>query len=125
MMPENNVLRCLSMLMRKSQSTRFRNELFLAWNSLEVLGRIYVSQWGINELSLPADNFYAFQIRLKFMISVKESIEYRRRTRRSLVLKLTVKVRDKIVADGLVDETFDVTNIWNSLGGELEDQIRL
>jgi predicted sulfurtransferase len=25
--------------------------------------------------------------------------------------KLTVKVRDKIVADGLVDETFDVTNI--------------
>jgi UPF0176 protein len=29
------------------------------------------------------------------------------------------------VADGLVDETFDVTNIWNSLGGELEDQIRL
>jgi UPF0176 protein len=26
-------------------------------------------------------------------------------------LKLTVKVRDKIVADGLVDETFDVTNI--------------
>jgi UPF0176 protein len=26
-------------------------------------------------------------------------------------LKLTVKVRDKIVADGLNDETFDVTNI--------------
>jgi UPF0176 protein len=25
--------------------------------------------------------------------------------------KLTVKVRDKIVADGLNDETFDVTNI--------------
>jgi UPF0176 protein len=27
------------------------------------------------------------------------------------VLKLTIKVRDKIVADGLNDETFDVTNI--------------
>jgi UPF0176 protein len=27
------------------------------------------------------------------------------------LLKLTVKVRDKIVADGLNDETFDVTNI--------------
>jgi UPF0176 protein len=26
-------------------------------------------------------------------------------------LKLTIKVRDKIVADGLVDKTFDVTNI--------------
>ena len=37
--------------------TQFRNELFLAWNSLEVLGRIYVANEGINaQLSLPADN---------------------------------------------------------------------
>ena len=26
-------------------------------------------------------------------------------------LKLTIKVRDKIVADGLTDQTFDATNI--------------
>jgi predicted sulfurtransferase len=29
----------------------------------------------------------------------------------TFLLKLTIKVRDKIVADGLVDKTFDVTNI--------------
>jgi UPF0176 protein len=37
--------------------TQFRNDLFLAWNPLEVLGRIYVANEGINaQLSLPADN---------------------------------------------------------------------
>jgi UPF0176 protein len=41
--------------------TQFRNDLFLAWNPLEVLGRIYVANEGINALSLPADNFYAFK----------------------------------------------------------------
>jgi UPF0176 protein len=42
--------------------TQFRNDLFLAWNPLEVLGRIYVANEGINaQLSLPADNFYAFK----------------------------------------------------------------
>jgi UPF0176 protein len=57
----------------------------------------------------------------------RNPIEYCRRTRRPF-LKLTVKVRDKIVADGLVDETFDVTNIGihlkrrNSMN--LEDQTR-
>jgi UPF0176 protein len=28
--------------------TQFRNDLFLAWNPLEVLGRIYVANEGIN-----------------------------------------------------------------------------
>jgi UPF0176 protein len=42
--------------------TQFRNELFLAWNPLEALGRIYVANEGINaQLSIPADNFYAFK----------------------------------------------------------------
>ena len=35
-----------------------RNHLFLFWDSIEVLGRIYVAQEGINaQLSVPADNF--------------------------------------------------------------------
>jgi UPF0176 protein len=41
---------------------------------------------------------------------MKGMIEYCNRARRSFLLKLTIKVRDKIVADGL-DKTFDVTNI--------------
>jgi UPF0176 protein len=93
--------------------TQFRNELFLAWNKLEVLGRIYVANEGINaQLSLPADNFYAFKDSIEaydFMKGIRLNIAVEQDDHS--FLKLTVKVRDKIVADGLVDETFDVTNI--------------
>ena len=42
--------------------TQFRNELFLAWQPLNVLGRIYVATEGINaQLSLPASRFYDFK----------------------------------------------------------------
>jgi UPF0176 protein len=96
-----------------SNPTQFRNELFLAWNPLEVLGRIYVVSEGINaQLSLPADNFYAFKDSIEaydFMKGIRLNIAVEHDDHS--FLKLTVKVRDKIVADGLVDETFDVTNI--------------
>jgi len=93
--------------------TQFRNELFLAWNPLEALGRIYVAHEGINaQLSIPADNFYAFKDTIEnyaFMKGIRLNIAVEQDDHS--FLKLTVKVRDKIVADGLVDETFDVTNI--------------
>ena len=96
-----------------SNPTQFRNELFLAWNSLEVLGRIYVASEGINaQLSLPADNFYAFKDSIEvydFMKGMRLNIAVEHDDHS--FLKLTVKVRDKIVADGLNDATFDVTNI--------------
>jgi UPF0176 protein len=96
-----------------SNPTQFRNELFLAWNKLEVLGRIYVANEGINaQLSFPADNFYAFKDSIEvydFMKGIRLNIAVEQDDHS--FLKLTVKVRDKIVADGLVDETFDVTNI--------------
>jgi UPF0176 protein len=93
--------------------TQFRNELFLAWNPLDVLGRIYVANEGINaQLSLPADNFYAFKDTIEkydFMKGIRLNIAVEQENHS--FLKLTIKVRDKIVADGLEDETFDVTNI--------------
>ena len=93
--------------------TQFRNELFLAWNPLEVLGRIYVAHEGINaQLSLPADNFYDFKETIEqydFMKGIRLNIAVQHDDHS--FLKLTIKVRDKIVADGLNDDTFDATNI--------------
>jgi len=93
--------------------TQFRNALFRAWDPLVVLGRIYVAKEGINaQLSLPADNFYAFKDTIEaydFMKGIRLNIAVEHDDHS--FLKLTVKVRDKIVADGLNDETFDVTNI--------------
>ena len=90
----------------------FRNKLFLEWNLLDVLGRIYVSYEGINaQLSVPSENFYALKNQLDTISFLKDirlnvAIEHDNKS----FLKLKVKVRDKIVADGLHDETFDVTN---------------
>ncbi|CAM4082045.1 rhodanese-related sulfurtransferase [Gillisia limnaea] len=91
----------------------FRNYLFLAWDSMEVLGRIYVAQEGINaQLSLPAkkfDEFKSFLDSIYFLKDVRLNIAIEHDLKS--FLKLKVKVRDKIVADGLNDATFDVRNI--------------
>ena len=43
----------------------FRNHLFVHWNELDVLGRIYVAHEGINaQLSVPADAFEIFKAHL-------------------------------------------------------------
>lgn len=92
---------------------QFRDDLFRAWNPLEVLGRIYVAKEGINaQLSLPADNFYTFKDHLDtypFMKDIRLNVAVEQDD--LSFLKLTIKVRNKIVADGLSDATFDVTNI--------------
>lgn len=90
----------------------FRNHLFVAWDALEVLGRIYVAQEGINaQLSVPAHHFAAFKDFLDGIYFLKDvrlniAVEHDLKS----FLKLKVKVRKKIVADGLNDATFDVTN---------------
>ncbi len=95
-----------------SDPKQFRDELFIAWNALDALGRIYVAHEGINaQMSIPAENIDAFRDTLEvydFMkgIRLNVAIEHDDHS----FLKLTIKVRHKIVADGLNDETFDVTN---------------
>lgn len=92
---------------------KFRDDLFLAWNPLDALGRTYVAKEGINaQMSVPAENFEAFRETLEvydFMKNIRLNVAVEQDDHS--FLKLTVKVRDKIVADGLNDETFDVTNI--------------
>ena len=98
----------------------FRNHLFLAWNGMDVLGRIYVAHEGINaQLSVPADNFEIFKSHLDnipFLENVRLNIAVEHDN--FSFLKLKVKVRDKIVADGLNDKTFDVTNKGIHVGAE-------
>ncbi len=90
----------------------FRNHLFIHWNELDVLGRIYVAREGVNaQLSVPADNFETFKTHLDsiiFLENVRLNIAIEQDNKS--FLKLKVKVRKKIVADGLNDATFDVTN---------------
>ncbi len=104
---------------------QFRNDLFLAWNALDALGRTYVAKEGINaQMSVPAENIEAFRETLEaydFMKNIRLNVAVEHDDHS--FLKLTVKVRDKIVADGLNDETFDVTNIGVHLKAKEFNQI--
>jgi UPF0176 protein len=90
----------------------FRNHLFIAWDQMGVLGRIYVAHEGINaQLSVPAqnfDNFKKFLDEIYFLEDVRLNIAIEHDAK--AFLKLKVKVRNKIVSDGLNDASFDVTN---------------
>ena len=93
-------------------TTIFRNHLFVHWDALEVLGRIYVAKEGINaQLSVPVENFEAFKAQLDsitFLKNVRLNVAIEQDNKS--FLKLKIKVRKKIVADGLDDGAFDVTD---------------
>lgn len=90
----------------------FRNTLYKTLEEVEVFGRIYVSKEGVNgQISVPEKNFEAFKERLyafDFLKNIRLNIAIEDDGKSFYVLK--IKVRNKIVADGLNDETFDVTN---------------
>jgi len=91
---------------------KFRNELYRALNAVEVYGRIYVSEEGINgQISVPTENLAEFKTRLyalEFLDQVRLNIAIDDDGKSFYLLK--IKIRGKIVADGLNDKTFDVTN---------------
>ena len=99
---------------------QFRDELYLRWSELGVLGRIYVADEGINaQLSVPTEQLEAFKAHL-------ESIDFLKGNRLNVAVdddgksffKLAIKVRKKIVADGITDPEFDVTRIGKHLKAE-------
>ena len=107
----------------------FRDHLFFHWDRLDVLGRIYIANEGINaQLSIPANRFEEFKAQLETISFLKQirlniAIEQNNKS----FLKLTIKVRDKIVADGLEDKSFDVTKKGKHVSAQefnqlLEDQ---
>lgn len=103
----------------------FRDSLYLKWEELGVLGRIYVADEGINaQLSVPTENLEAFKAHL-------EGIDFLKGNRLNIAVedngksffKLSIKVKKKIVADGIEDPNFDVTKIGKHLKAEEFNEI--
>jgi len=110
------------------EPTTFRDELYLTYKKLGVLGRIYVASEGVNaQISVPEANFEAFKNamngwdffqNLRLNIAVEDDGKS--------FFTLTIKVRDKIVADGIEDPAFNPSNTgthldaesWNRLSGD-------
>ena len=90
----------------------FRNFLFVQFNSIDVLGRIYIANEGINaQLSLPAKNIYLLKKildEISFLKNIRLNIAIEHDNQS--FLKLKIKIRDKIVADGLGNDEYDLKN---------------
>lgn len=91
----------------------FREKLVARWGALSCLGRIYVAKEGINaQMNVPAhlwDQFDAFNKTLPEL----QGVPYKRAVEEAEVpsfFRLAIKVKDKIVADGLEDATFDASD---------------
>lgn len=96
---------------------KFRDMLYKTLDQLGCMGRIYIANEGINaQMNVPEHNFEQL---IAWMNSVDElrdmPIKYAVEDDAPSFLKLIVKVRRKIVADGLDDGTFDTTNVGTHL----------
>ncbi len=90
----------------------FRDELFAALADLKVFGRIYVASEGINaQISVPQSNFDSLKSYLHSippLNGIRLNIAVDDDGKSFWVLK--IKVRDKIVADGIQDPAFSMEN---------------
>ena len=89
---------------------QFRDELYSALNALKVFGRIYIAAEGINaQVSVPGEHVPAFK---NYLCSIPALNQLRLNIavdddgKSFWVLK--IKVREKIVADGIADASFSM-----------------
>ena len=97
-----------------------RERLFASWYRLGCLGRIYIASEGINaQMSIPQNNWQTFEEELRswdefadvpFKIAVQQN--------NASFFTLTVKVKNKIVADGLDDASFDPSQTGGYLNAQ-------
>jgi UPF0176 protein len=94
-----------------SDPKAFRDELYKSLNALKVFGRIYVAQEGINaQISVPSSSFEALRqylYSIKPLEGIRLNVAVDDDGKSFWVLR--IKVRNKIVADGITDPSFDMS----------------
>ncbi len=116
-----------------SDPQQFRDDFYKSLHELKVFGRIYVAQEGINaQMSIPESNFEAVKnylysieplngVRLNIAVDDNARLNDPVGQGKSFWV-LKVKVRDKIVADGITDSNFDMRNKGRYVNaGQLND----
>lgn len=90
----------------------FRNQLYIDLSRLNVLGRIYLAEEGINaQVSVPSsdiENLRGYLYAIEPMNGMRLNVAVDDDGKSFYVLD--IKVRPKIVADGITDSNFDMAN---------------
>lgn len=104
----------------------FRDALYLAFIAEKVFGRVYIAKEGINaQISVPQSRVEAFKQALftshPALDQVRLNIALEDDGKSFWVLRM--KVRERIVADGIEDETFDPSNVGAYLKADQVNQM--
>ncbi len=103
----------------------FRDQLYTGLDVLKVFGRIYIAAEGINaQISVPASSFEALAGYLRSLPALHDlrlNIAVEDDGKSFWVLK--IKVRDKIVADGIEDPAFDMGRKGQYVDAETFNQL--
>jgi len=97
----------------------FRNDLYRDWDKLNVFGRIYVATEGINaQLSVPENCWDEFLESLRRYddlvdVSLKKALQDGKS-----FYKLTIKVREELVAYGVPEDSYSMDSIGSHLNAE-------
>jgi UPF0176 protein len=95
-----------------SEPKVFRDEMYASLNALNVFGRIYIANEGINaQVSIPENHFELFKdylYSIPALNGLRLNIAVDDDGKSFWVLK--IKVREKIVADGITDPAFNMFN---------------
>ena len=103
----------------------FRDHLYSLLAECGVYGRVYIAKEGVNgQVSVPDEQYDGF-------VNALNSVDFLNGIRLNIAIdddgksfyKLTIKVKAKIVADGLNDETFDVTDKGKHLSADEFNQL--
>ena len=97
-----------------------RDHLYQDWSTINCFGRIYIAREGINaQMSVPEEHLETFFESLKnYPIFEQIPVKYAIEDDGKSFYKLAIKVRHKLVADGLNEDSFDATNVGNHLSAE-------
>lgn len=99
-----------------SNPQEMRDILFLMWEKLDCLGRIYIASEGINaQMSVPEHHWEQFKSELHEIpeftdIPLKIGVHHN-----TSFYRLSVKIRNQIVADGLTMNDYNIENVGKHL----------
>ena len=97
----------------------FRDMIYIKWNDLDIFGRIYIASEGINaQLSVPENHWDKFiatinEIKNLENVPIKKALDDGHS-----FYKLTIKVREELVAYHIPSDTFDLKKTGKHLNAE-------